>query len=181
MGAAPVIVIEPYGIEVPPGLTTLGRFRSWARSAGFPDQARIDWIAGRIEIDASPEDLFTHGTPKSAIAGRLVSLFQDRRQGIVLVGRARLTNLRADLSAEPDVVVLLDATVRSGGARLGRRSMEIDGIADLIVECVSDSSVTRDNERLREAYHRAGVPEYWLIDARTDPLSFEVLLWRAKG
>jgi Uma2 family endonuclease len=31
---------------------------------------------------------------------------------------------------------------------------------------------------LRDAYHRAGVAEYWLIDAETETLRFEILTRR---
>jgi hypothetical protein len=30
-------------------------------------------------------------------------------------------------------------------------------------------------EVLRDLYHRAGIPEYWLIDARFDEVSFQIL------
>ncbi len=35
--------------------------------------------------------------------------------------------------------------------------------------------MTRDRVLLRDAYHRAGIPGYWLIDARTEPLDFQIL------
>jgi Uma2 family endonuclease len=40
------------------------------------------------------------------------------------------------------------------------------GPADLVVEVVSDDSVERDREEKFREYAAAGVPEYWLIDAR---------------
>jgi Uma2 family endonuclease len=43
---------------------------------------------------------------------------------------------------------------------------------DLIVEIVSDTSVRKDTERLPVSYFAAGVGEFWLIDARRDPLEF---------
>jgi Uma2 family endonuclease len=34
--------------------------------------------------------------------------------------------------------------------------------------------VRKDRQRLRTAYHAAGVPEYWLIDARGEQVFFEI-------
>ncbi len=35
--------------------------------------------------------------------------------------------------------------------------------------------------QLREAYHRAGVPEYWLVDARSEEIPFQILYRRKRG
>ena len=43
------------------------------------------------------------------------------------------------------------------------------------MEIVSDSSVVKDTRQLRQAYARAGVHEYWLVDARGEDLLFEIL------
>ena len=63
----PIISLLADGIEIPPGILDLERFRAWARSDDFPERGRIDWVAGRLEVDMSPGDLNTHGSPKSAI------------------------------------------------------------------------------------------------------------------
>ena len=44
-----------------------------------------------------------------------------------------------------------------------------------MVEIVSDSSVRKDLVALRERYARAGIPEYWIIDARAETIHFEIL------
>jgi hypothetical protein len=56
---------------IPGDLATLAAFRRWAVSDEFPQTGRIDWIASHIEVDMSPEDIFTHGTLKTALVGRL--------------------------------------------------------------------------------------------------------------
>jgi Uma2 family endonuclease len=40
--------------------------------------------------------------------------------------------------------------------------------------------VGKDTTRLREAYHKAGIPEYWLVDARGEEVSFQVLQRRQR-
>jgi len=144
----------------------LERFRTWARSDSFLERGRIDWVAGRLEVDMSPEDLNTHGSPKSAIAIQLGLHLQEPGKGLVVIDRARFSSPSADPSVEPDVLVLLFETVETGRARLipkasgaEGRFVEIEGTVDLAVECVSDASTVKDRKRLREAYYRAGVPE----------------------
>lgn len=173
---AATILWQPEGVRVPTNLTDLGTFRRWARSDAFPEKYRIDWIDGEMEIDMSPEDLNTHGSPKLAIARKLAALVEDGDRGMVYVEATRMSVPAADLSAEPDVVVVVFETVESERIRLIPRArggegrfVELEGPADLVVECVSDSSENKDLRRLKEAYGRAGVPEYWLVDARVSP------------
>src|SRR5207247_1100015 len=45
---------------------------------------------------------------------------------------------------------------------------------EMVLEVVSDSSVTKDNTRLPERYARAGIAEFWRVDARGG-LRFEIL------
>jgi Uma2 family endonuclease len=44
----------------------------------------------------------------------------------------------------------------------------------VIVEIVGDTSAIKDTQRLPPAYFRAGVTEYWLIDARREELLFVI-------
>lgn len=184
----PVVVFEPLDIEIPMEIFDLSRFRQWLRSPAFPQSGRIDWLQGRLEVDVAPEDLETHGGPKSTIAGRLVVLLQEAGRGRVYIDRARLTCPGTDLSVEPDIMVVLFESVEAGRARLvprvsgePGRYLEIEGGADLVVECVSDGSEKKDTVRLMELYHAAGVREYWLVDARGPSVRFDVLLHRPSG
>jgi len=177
------IWLQPEGLRIPGNLASLEDFRAWARSGEFPQEGRIDWIAGGIEIDISPEELNTHGSPKGAIYRGLGDLIETTNRGVVYVDSTRVSSSEADLSAEPDIVVLLFESVRTGRVKLVAKSRapqgrfgEIEGPPDLVVECVSDTSVERDETRLRDAYHRARVPEYWIVDARGDNVSLRVLV-----
>ena len=160
-------------IEVPLMLRSLADFRHWAVSDEFPETGRIDFIAGRIEVDMAPEDLFCHGTLKSEIAAALHGRVKLGKWGHLFIDKARVSSPKADLSVEPDIVLLSHEAIRSGRVRLtpkagGKpgRYVEIEGAPDLVVEIVSDSSVTKDTARLPAAYFQAGVREFWLADAR---------------
>ena len=173
---AATILWQPDGVRIPTSLTDLGTFRRWARSGAFPEKGRIDWVAGGVEVDMSPEDLNTHGTPKGGLQRDISTLIESSDRGFVLTDSSRLSSRPADLSAEPDIVAVLFESVESGRVKLVQKSnaeqgryVEIEGAADLVVECLSDSSEDKDTRRLKEAYARAGVREYWLVDARVAP------------
>jgi Uma2 family endonuclease len=51
----------------------------------------------------------------------------------------------------------------------------------MVLEVVSRSSVKKDTVTLRQAYWEAGIPEYWLVDARGDGLEFRILKAGPKG
>ena len=46
------------------------------------------------------------------------------------------------------------------------RDTFLDGPADLVIEVISDDSVTRDRVEKFDEYLEAGVREYWVIDPR---------------
>ena len=59
--------------------------------------------------------------------------------------------------------------------------IELEGSPDLVLEVVSDSSVKKDYELLREAYWNAEIREYWLVDARGERLEFQILKHTSRG
>lgn len=176
----PAVVLEE-DIRIPLGVRALEEFRRWSHGEQFPERGRIDYLQGDIEVDMSPEDLYTHGTVKVAIASRLQGLVADQDRGYVFVDRARVVSPAAGLSVEPDVVVVLWESLHAGRirnipstpARPGSY-VELEGAPDLVVEVVSKSSVGKDRKRLPALYARAGVPELWLVDARGDTPAFEI-------
>jgi Uma2 family endonuclease len=168
-------------VEIPLGIKDLADFRRWALSDEFPQRGRIDYVAGRIEVDMSPGDFFTHGTLKTEVAGEIRTRVNQSDLGHVLIAETRISSVPADLSAEPDVVVITHESLDDGRVRLvpkasgePDRYVEVEGAPDLIVEIVSDNSVQKDTQRLPEAYYLAGVREFWLIDARGEELLFQI-------
>src|SRR3954470_3843389 len=94
-------------IRIPPQATRdLTGFRSWAVSPCFPERGRIDFLAGDLEVDMSPEDLHTHGLVKSGISTALYRMVVGGGLGEVYIDRGRVSSPRADLSVEPDVVAV---------------------------------------------------------------------------
>ncbi|HUT13747.1 MAG TPA: Uma2 family endonuclease [Thermoguttaceae bacterium] len=175
---AGTVVLEEM-LEIPLDLQSLADFRRWANSDDFPEHGRIDFLAGRIEVDMSPEDFFCHGTLKVELVRVLSQHVKDAGSGHLVTDRTRISSPEADLSAEPDVVFVSQESLDTGRARLvsaagGRpgRYVELEGAPDLVVEIVSDRSAVKDTQRLPRAYFKAGIREFWLVDARTEPLVF---------
>ena len=177
--AEPTMIGE--GFEIPPGIRTLADFRKWAMSESFPQRGRIDYIQGCIEVDMSPEDFFMHGTPKTEIVRGLANRNQSANLGFLVTDSTRISNVDVHLSAEPDVVFVTRTALDSGETRLvpkiteaDDRYVEVEGMVDLVVEIVSDSSENKDLHRLPPEYFAAGVREFWLIDVRRPDIQFQI-------
>lgn len=175
-------VIFEEDLRIPEDAFTFEGFQRWVESGEFPETGRIDYLGGDIEVDMSPEDLFTHGAPKTAITSKLHVLITEEESGHVFSDTTRLASRFASLSVEPDIMVILDASLEIGRVRLSQAASRkgpnryggLDGAADVIVEIVSDSSVKKDTQRLPPIYASAGVPELWIVDARGEDLRFDI-------
>ncbi len=184
---AAVLLLEEQ-VEIPADVRSLADFRRWVRSDDFPERGRIDYLRARIEVDMSPEDFFCHGTLKTEIIGVLHEIVKQGGLGHLVSDRTRVSAVEADMSAEPDIVFVSHQSLESGAVRMIPKSsgelgryIELEGAPDLIVEIVSDSSVEKDTARLPDAYFKAGVREFWLADARGEPLWFQIHQPGAEG
>jgi Uma2 family endonuclease len=173
-------VIFEERLEIP-YFRSLAEFRHWALSDEFPERGRIDYLAGRIEVDMSPENLFFHGSVKMEVARVLGNIVQAAACGYLFGDCTRVSSPEADLSAEPDVVYVSADALDSGRVLLVPSAsgepdsyVELEGGPDLVVEIVSDSSVAKDTKRLPAFYLQAGVAEYWLIDVRREKTFFRI-------
>ena len=166
---------------IPAAAFSFDGFRRWAQSEGFPETGRIDYLRGDIDVDMSPEELSTHGPVKTAFAVGLGQLVAERKLGRLYIDRARVSSPTAQLSVEPDLVLVSWDSLREGRVRFlswsahnPHRLTEIEGPVDLVVEVVSDSSVGKDTKLLPPLYAQAGVSELWIADARGKALRFNI-------
>ncbi len=173
---------------IPASAHTLAGFRAWVLSDDFPEKGvRVTFISGEVYLDMSLEELETHAKVKSEVCRVLLNLNHESKLGILYLDGVLISNEEADVSNNPDATLLSRKSIRSGRVRQVPRKgeegeyMEIEGTPDWVLEIVSKWSAKKDAQRLREAYHRAGIPEYWLINARGEAIDFQVLLWRKKG
>jgi Uma2 family endonuclease len=180
-------VSNRFAFRIPPDAHTLAGFRAWSRSADFPEGARIAFIGGELFVDMSGDELETHNKIKSELTRVIGNLNVETQLGILYSDGAQVSNPAANLSVIPDAAFVSWASLETGRVRMVPREgapgqfIELEGRPDLVIEVVSDSSVTKDTDLLRQAYHRSGIPEYWLIDARGESVDFQVLLHRRPG
>jgi Uma2 family endonuclease len=180
MVSAPALSIEGDWLRMPVSAWNHTGFRRWVTSGDFPESVRASFVAGEVFIEMSPEKIESHNKVKTAITAALERIVQDEDLGELYSDRALLSNTEAGLSTEPDVLFASWETLETNRLRRlqsarGDDFVELEGSPDLVVEIVSDSSERKDLHELRAAYARARIPEYWLIDARSRELSFEIL------
>jgi len=172
------VVIEDQA-RIPGWVNDLESFRRWALSDEYPDHGLFAYFHGDIWVDMSMEELLTHSRVKAAFTGTLVILSQQTKTGSFVPDRMRWSNVEAGLSTEPDGLFYTWAALQSGRLRFvpGTQGgiIELEGTPDMVLEIVSASSVTKDTVRLCDLYWRAGVSEYWLVDARAEVTRFEIL------
>lgn len=155
-------------------------YRAWVTSDEYPERLRTTFVNGEVLVEMTPESLGSHNQVKLAVTEALAAFVRRHDLGEVYADRALVTNELAMLSCEPDLTFVSWASIEDARIRFEKRAdgsddIEIVGSPDLVVEIVSDSSVKKDTRLLREAYARAGVREYWLIDARGSEIRFEIL------
>ena len=178
--------------RLPRSAATHAGFRRWITSSGFPEDVRPTYVDGEIWLSVSPESLETHNKVKGESTSALLRLIRERDVGEGYCDRALFSNVGAKVTTEPDFLFVSWTTSERGVVTLGRRVerqeefIEIIGTPDMVLEILSDSSVRKDRVRLKEAYERARIPEYWLVDARGEQISFEILIlenggYRASG
>ncbi len=119
-------------------------------------ESRSEWVDGEVIV-------FMPTTVRHAdLVGFLYTLLSSYVRYLAL-GRVFMetVEMRLDRVARvPDVLFV----ARDHLDRLTDRRLL--GPADLVIELVSDDSVERDYEEKFREYAAAGVPEYWLLDAR---------------
>ena len=160
-------------------------FAAAARSDEFPESGRICFINGEFCVDVSKEQFFTHNQLKQEFNLVLGLLAKQSRMGRYVPDGMLLSNTEAAFSTQPDGAFVSREALRSGRVKLvegaGRGFVELEGVPDMVLEIVSDSSVKKDTIVLVDQYWQAGIPEYWLVDAREEAIRFDILRHGSKG
>ena len=173
-------------VSIPLTAFTLAGFREWVRSETMPEHGQIFFLGDEIYVDMSPERLGSHGAVKTELTRVLANIVVAEELGEFYADGASVANEPAGLSNEPDAVFVSYRSFETGRVRLvptadGKDAIEIEGPPDWVLEVVSPSSVGKDTKKLLLRYHTAGIPEYWLVDARGDEIDFQVLVRAADG
>lgn len=158
-------------LVVPYGVSDLDDFVDWTHAPEFPADANVLYFDGNILLDDSMERAL-HSAIKSAISASIRVWSEQHVPGIVYIDSMRFMHRDADLSSEPDVIFVSEASLNNNEVILadGDASLEVQGSPDIVVEIISASSNNKDTDILRRKYFQAGVKEYWLADSRGVPI-----------
>ena len=166
-------------VSVPDRATeSLASFRHWAGDPALPERIKLFYYRGEVWIEMGKQQLFSHLEVKGEIISVLRILTKSAQLGYVFPDGALVTNEAADLSGNPDGVFVAYESMDAGRVALVEGTeggfVEIIGTPDMALEVVSDSSEKKDRQTLFEAYFAAGIPEYWLVDARGAQIEFTI-------
>jgi Uma2 family endonuclease len=178
------ILIEEV-VAIPAEVVDLNSFCRWATSDQYPERGRYSYLRGTIWVDLTMETLYRHNQVKREFAEVLGGLVKSLAIGRFIPDGMLLRNATADLATEPDGMFISYDALRSGRVQRIEREvpdfLELEGSPEVVLEVVSETSVHKDTEELRELYWRAGILEYWLVDARADAPKFDILQHGRKG
>ncbi len=178
-------VVDDVSIGIPGWVVDHASFREWFQSDDFPEEGRVSFLNGEVMFDMSQEQIFSHVRMKTEIGRVLANIAKRELNGVFFGDGLLISHLGAEVSNNPDGVFVVNASFEDGTVRLveGAKQgfIELEGSPDVVLEVVSDSSVKKDYELLRVAYWKAGIREYWLVDARGDKLEFQILKHTSKG
>ena len=136
--------------------TDPGQRLSYADFLGFPDDGQRHELVGGVHVVSAAPRL-RHQAALGAILVSLDAQIAAPGRGTVLAAPTAV-RLSDEDGVQPDIVVVL----RSSRARL--RERDVEGPPDLLVEVLSRSTRRLDLGLKRDAYERAGVGEYWVVD-----------------
>jgi Uma2 family endonuclease len=181
-----VVANERMSLSIPQGIDSLAAFRRWVHGDDYaiPEHIPVHFLNGQVWIDDSMEEFFSHGRVKFAL-GLLFGQIEHDFEGTFSGDGTRYSNLPTGLSTEPDGLFFLQSTFDRGEIKLiagsHGQATEVIGRPDLVVEIVSRTSREKDVDWLMGNYFEAGIPEYWLIDARDGAIAFDIHKAGARG
>jgi Uma2 family endonuclease len=166
-------------VQIPAGINDLDAFRRWAKSDDFPRCGRFAFLRGKVWVDMTMEQAFSHNQVKLEFTMVLKALVRGDELGYVFGDRMLLSNPIAVVSNEPDAMFVSFESLDAGRVSLvpGAEGgfVEVLGSPDMVLEVLSNSSVRKDTQELAEDYFQAGIAEYWLVDARGESPVFDIL------
>jgi Uma2 family endonuclease len=129
---------------------------TYADYAALPDDGnRYEIIAGVLYMTPAP------GTGHQSISARVVTFLVTH---VEFAGLGRVFAAPVDVELAPDTVVQPDIVVVLSANLHRITPSRIIGAPDLVVEILSPGTAGYDRREKQDAYARAGVGEYWIVD-----------------
>jgi Uma2 family endonuclease len=178
----PTVVHDVHGdITIPRSVVDVASFWQWRDAADLPEKLKVHFLRGDVWVDTTMEELFTHNRVKTALGLALGGLIEEGELGLYVCDGMSLSCPDAGFVTEPDAMFLSNEAIAAGrvryeaGKKRKAKATRVVGTPDLVVEVVSPNTADKDYDWLMSAYHDAGIPEYWRIDARGDDIRFDIL------
>jgi Uma2 family endonuclease len=140
-----------------------------------PDRNRYELIEGELFVSAAPNT--EHQRTTGRLFRRLADHVEEHDLGEVFVAPY-------DVVLDASTVLESDTVFVSKARQSIIKPACIEGVPDLVVEVLSDSSRTIDRFVKRDRYAEFGVPEYWLLDPvepRIEVLRLEAAKYHVVG
>jgi Uma2 family endonuclease len=146
----PVVTVAAPLIGPPQGRWT------YADYAALPDDGnRYEIIAGVLYMTPAP------GIGHQSVSARMVTFLVTH---VEFAGLGRVFAAPVDVELAPDTVVQPDIVVVLSASLHRITPSRIIGAPDLVVEILSPGTAGYDRREKQDAYARAGVGEYWIVD-----------------
>lgn len=170
----PTLTIDQ--LEIPFDIQTLEGFRAWVRTLD-ESAPLVSFFDGDVFVEMTPQSYRTHSPVVTCVNAALTGLAESMGTGMYCVPPSWFTCIEAGLSTEPDGFFVRYDTLQRGLLKVHPdHDHEMVGRPDFILEVVSPSSRRKDLVRSIQAYAKAGIAEFWLIDARPAEVVFRLLL-----
>lgn len=122
------------------------------------EDAHVEWVNGEVIVHMTAKPL--HQRILNFLNILLTQFVHFFELGEVFTAPMQMKATPQGPGREPDLLFVardhLDRVLET----------HLDGPADLVIEIVSDESVSRDLDEKFFEYQDAGIPEYWIIDPR---------------
>jgi Uma2 family endonuclease len=136
--------------------------------ARLPDNGmRYEVIEGNLYMSPAPRP--SHQDAAGRIYAKLLTYLEDNVLGAVYMSPIDVRFPDVADPVQPDVVVI------AAEHRYMIAEKWIEGVPDLLVEVLSPTRPGNDRRIKFDAYARAGVPEYWIVDPADRTIEVYVL------
>ena len=130
------------------------------------DEYRYEIVDGVLYMSPAPN--LWHQEIVAALISYLRPLVNNTGLGRVFVAPTDVV-LSPKTVVQPDITILLKAQFHKMGG------MRIVGAPDLVIEVASPKTATYDRHEKYDAYLRAGVTEYWIVDPNAHTIEVRIL------
>lgn len=141
------------------------RYDDWLR---LPDDGlRYEIVEGELHVGPPPS--IQHQIAVSSLLAAMFQYAANNDLGLVLTAPIGVRLPDREATVQPDVLF-----IRRDRLDIMKDDL-IDGPPDLVVGVLSPSNWVYDRSRKQNAYQRAGVREYWIVDYRSQSVDVLVL------